>query len=464
MDPTSAIEFVPTIEPVATAQAVSTVHAVPIVQLAAQPEKRPAAAPERRKPGYSWRRQGFLPWVVGWTWRILVGVMLCLSPLPSVVASYLGSIVVFGWFYRWMQARALRHWWSQSPRRREVAFPEFCDELGPDGPVSRPRWFWHERPIGLLNRPAPSGRPAGFFRTVGRLLTIPVHSLGLNIGLGVRGLLATYLVTGWGVSLMAFSWYFGWYISFNKIYEEFGIGPVLGLLGGFVVFTAGLFYTPMAQAHQAVAGGFSSFFQVRVVLRLIHARMSAYVFLALLLFFFSAILEVLRLMVAGPEFPGNLRDVSALEALRFLRNYLTGCTLFFFLVLLLLRGLTARIYASAVLKALRRGTLRADDFPPTVARALHRLDLVPPPPVPGHPLVAAGRSTFRVIYRGVLYTLLFLFLAMFVARFYLGYFLVFSDFRGPLNHPLVHLPCIDSTPAHLLAGLEEEPQRHHPKY
>jgi hypothetical protein len=437
---------------------VPVLQSVPVVELVVESEQ-----PAAHKPAYSWRQQGYLPWAIGWAWRIFVGVLLCLSPLPSVLASYLGSIVVFGWLYRWMQGRILRRWWKLSRRRSEIAFHEFCAELGPDGPVSRPRWFWHEHPIDLLNRPTPSGKPAGFFRTLGRFVKIPVASIFLNVGRGIQGLLATYLITGWGVSLMAFSWYFGWMTSFNKIYEEHGIGPGLGLLGGFVLFVAGLFYTPMAQAHQAVAGGFSSFFQFRVVLRLIHARMSAYVFLAALFLIVSVILEGLRVAVASTDFPGN-HAATVPEGLDALRNYLTGCTVFFFLAVLLLRGLTARIYASAVLKALGRGTLRLDEMPPAVVEALQRLDLVPAPVAPGHPLLVAGKSSFRTVYRGMLYAMLFGLWALFVARFYVGYFLVFSDFRGPLNHPLVHLPCIDSTPTHLTAGHEEEPLRHHPKF
>ncbi len=469
MDPTS-ITSIPTVQPAPAEPApmiellpeppaIPIVEPVPLVQLAPEP---PEPAP--RKPGYSWRRQGFIPWVIGWTWRIFIGVHLCLSPLPSVAASYLGSIVVFGWFYRWMQAHVLRAWWQQSRRRTEIALHEFFAELGPDGPVSRPRWFWHERPIALLNRPAPSGAPAGFFRTIGRLLIIPVHSFLLNLGRGIQGLLATYLITGWGVTLIAFSWYFGWMVSFNKVYEDHGIGGVLGLVGAFVIFVAGLFYTPMAQAHQAVAGGFSSFFQFRIVLRLIHARMMPYVLLTALFGVTSVILEGLRLAVADPKFHGNLPEVSVPEALDYMRTYLTRCTIFFFLALLLLHGLAARIYASAVLKALRRGTLKLDEFPPAVRNALERLDLVPAPPSPGHPLLVAGRSTIRVFYRGALYSLLFVLWALFVARFYVGYFIVFNDFRGPLNHPLVHAPCIDSTPTHLTAGLEEEPQRDLPKF
>jgi hypothetical protein len=439
---------------------VPTVLPVPVVRFVPEPEK---PAPPKRRPAYSWRRQGWLPWAVGWVWRIFVGVMLCLSPLPSVALSYLGSVLVFGWFYRWMRARSLRFWWMRSPRRDEVALHEFLDELE-DAPVSRPRWFLHEHPIRLLNAPAPSGKPAGFFRTVGRFLKVPLHSLGLNLGRGVQGLLATYLVTGLGMLLMAFSWYFGWHNSFNKGYEDFGIGPVLGLLGGFIVFAAGAFYAPMAQAHQAAAGGFGSFFQFRVVMRLIHARMSGYVFLTALFFVISVILEGLRLAVADPNFRGNRHEVSVEEALTFLRNYLTGCTVFFFLSLLLLRGLTARLYASAVLKALRRGTLSVSELPAAVAGPLARLNLVPAPPAASHPLIVAGRSTFGLAYRGALYTLIFLLWALFVARFYVGYFLVFNDFRGPLNHPLLHLPCIDSTPTHLIEGHEEEPLRHHPKF
>src|ERR1043166_8910157 len=182
----------PAIEPVPTVELVPTAQPVPMVELV--PERPQAPSAEPRKPAYSWRRQGWIPFFIGWIWRITLGISLCLSALPSVAMSFLGSIVVFGWLYRWMQARTLHYWWKQSRRRSEIAFHEFCDELDPDGPVGRPRWFWHERPIQLLNRPAPSGTVAGPFRTLARLFLIPTHSFLLNIGRGIQGLLATYLV------------------------------------------------------------------------------------------------------------------------------------------------------------------------------------------------------------------------------------------------------------------------------
>src|SRR5437870_4779729 len=105
MEHSSAITSEP---PVPVVERVPTVQVVPTVQLVPEPAEVLPAEP--RRPGYSWRRQAWIPWAIGWVWRIAVGVSLCLSALPSVAMSFLGSIVVFGWLYRWMQARTLRYW------------------------------------------------------------------------------------------------------------------------------------------------------------------------------------------------------------------------------------------------------------------------------------------------------------------------------------------------------------------
>src|SRR5207244_2851383 len=100
---------------------------------------------------------------------------------------------------------------------------------------------------------------------------------------------------------MRVSWELGWFNSLNKGYEQVLIGPVAGLLG-IALFIAAMFYVLMAQVHQAVAGDFRAFFDIRFVWRLIRARLSAYVILAALIVLISLPLEILK---TAPAFFGD---------------------------------------------------------------------------------------------------------------------------------------------------------------
>jgi hypothetical protein len=66
--------------------------------------------------------------------------------------------------------------------------------------------------------------------------------------------------------------------------------------------------------------------------------------------------------------------------------------------------------------------------------------------------LAHAKTGIRWNYQRVLFVLLFTCLILFAARFYVGSFLVFNDFRRPLNQPVVPFPTIDSTPWHLSQG------------
>ena len=53
-------------------------------------------------------------------------------------------MVSVGWLTRRTQGRVLYAWWKRSPRRSEESFADFRGTLGPDAPVTRPRWFLRE--------------------------------------------------------------------------------------------------------------------------------------------------------------------------------------------------------------------------------------------------------------------------------------------------------------------------------
>jgi hypothetical protein len=406
--------------------------AIPQVLLAAPRPRSPA-----RRSILAILGRGLLG-LLGWLWRWLAGAFLCLNTFTS--------ILVTGWTYRWVQGLVLRGWWKQSRFRKEGSFDDFLAGLGPPAPVRKPRWLLQERIRASLTRPGPDGQPAGALHLTLRLLRAPWHSLWLNFKVGVKALVCTLLLTGWGCLLIYFGWTFGWLNSFNKGYEQAFVGPLVSLLG-IALFALSLFYLPMAQIHQGVTGEARAFFDFRFVWRLIQARITAYCGVAALIVLASLPLEVLKIVV--PNVLGN--DESQPDAeLRWQMGWaLFGACLLLFPTLLLVRRVAARVYRSAVLRVLRRGTVTRDELHPALARWLDRLELLPVPVAATTGLGQAVWTGGRLGYRGLLYFLLFVIWLLFVAQTYAGEFFVRHTALGFLNRELLQLPTFDYMPADL---------------
>lgn len=427
------------------------VEAAPIPVVLVAPEEPKTAPPKAEKlPPDRVIRENALYTLVAWIARFLVGVVMICNVFPL---SFITAIAAFGWLQRRMQATSLRGWWRESPRRLEGTFQNFLDLLGPDAPVERPRWFLRERIVLTLERMSKGNSLWAFLRVGWSLATLPIHSLWLNFKVGATGLFATYMLTGWGCFIMLFSWYFGWFNSFHKGYEDAFLGLLSGLLGSFLLILA-LLYVPMAQAHQAAAGEIAAFFQFRVVTRLILTRLTAYVILIAGLALTSLIFEIPRIITVGDNFGPNLAS-SPQEAYWMLRNYWFVWSIFFFFALIVLKTITALIYRSAMLKAVRAGTILTSDLPPRLAHWFDKLEILPQAQLPQHVVVTALKTTISWKYRVMMFGIAFSLWLLFVMRFYVGYFLVFNEYRGILNHPVVQVPCIDWTPWHLVHGEEE---------
>jgi len=375
-----------------------------------------------------------LVFVVGWLWRLAVGAVLCFN--------YFSSILVAGWTYRFMQGVALRGWWKQRRSEAGQSFQDFLESLGPGGPVARPRWLLREHIRQVLY---PKHGP----RKLSQVLQLPWHSLWLNFGVGFRAILCTYLLTGWGCLMMTASWEFGWVNSFNKGYEQALVGPLVGI-AGILLFSLAMIYVPMAQVHQAVTGQARAFFDFRFVFKLIQARFMAYAFLAALTMLVALPLEILKFLpmyfYQMQMFPEEASDA---EHLAFLQKYLIVCGLVLFLSLILLRGLAAVIYRSAVMKVLRRGRVKHEELHPVLANWFDRLDCWPKPDAAPSTLGTIARFTARWPYRFALYGLLTLMWIVFTAQAYVGQFVNYHPYWGFMNRPLVQFPCVDYVPQHL---------------
>jgi hypothetical protein len=407
-------------------------------------------ADERPRRGLGRFLWDCLSFVVGWSWRLLVGALLCFN---WFILSFITSIVVLGWTYRWMQMLVLRGWWKQSRQRARGTFADFCAGLIAQAPAPRPRWFLRERIGQALLRPAPGGGTPGPFRLLLRLLSIPWHSLWLNFKIGVQAIFCTNLLVGWGCLMMLVSWEFGWLNSFHKGYEQAWIGPLTGIVGSLLLMAA-MFYVPMAQAHQAATGQARAFFEFRLVWQLIRARLTAYVFLAMLIALASLIFNILILVPVAENFAGNAAATPELGLAAYWQ-YSFWCSLFVFLTWLLLHYVAAVIYRSAVLKALRRGTVTRGELHPLLGMWIQQLQLDVTPRAATVGLGWYARLTARFAYRRVLFTMLFLVWLTFVVRFYAGYFFRADPYLAFLNHPMIQLPCFDYIPPHLYLGYDD---------
>src|SRR5262245_57503351 len=142
-----------------------------------------------RHPGPLWRAPSS---PFGWSLPIVAGAWLCFN---VYLLSYVTSILVVGWMFRWTRARVLHGWWKQSPLRQGGTFEMFCTEAGRGAVVRRPRWFLPEKG---------SWTPA----------------LWLNFRTGLFALLCITLLLGWGGALMHFGWDLGGSTTFAQGYDK----------------------------------------------------------------------------------------------------------------------------------------------------------------------------------------------------------------------------------------------------
>jgi hypothetical protein len=228
------------------------------------------------------------------------------------------------------------------------------------------------------------------------------------------------------------------------------VGPGVSLLG-IVLFIVAMLYVPMAQARQAVTGNWRGFYQFRLVWTLVRRRWLACFGLAALYTLFSIPLMILAAVVMSlPNINPKLADLTPIQTIQYLNRYFFWSAAFVFPAFVLLRLVAARIYATALLKAVQSGAVAQDALAEIEWQSLHRLNLLTvEPPRMRHPVLRivawagtrAGRITFGILT----------FLVWFAFTFQL-YIAQFFNYRGApvwLNQTLVQLPWFHHIPATL---------------
>lgn len=376
----------------------------------------PAEAPATpslpdRSPSRLWRSVVFV-------WKFAVGMFCC--------QSLFFSIFLVGWTYRFMQRAALKAWWKRS--QSETPLRDF---LASRDHRSWPNWIVH-----------PNFRETFLAHKVKALF----HSLWLNFRLGVAGAFNTFVLTLPGCALMLFGWYDGWNNSFNKGYEQFSVGPATSWLG-ILIFAIAMLYVPMAQARQAITGEWRSFYEWRLVWRLVRLRWLESLGIAAVYAVVS--IPILILRAGAPYLQGKANKLSAEELMTLpheqivhsLDQYYFWCALLILPAFVLVRWLAARNYAAGTVIAIKRGLIAAFGLSDFERGALARLNLLEPAPAPPrHILLRVAARVWRFGLRSAAITAVFLVWLIYIFELYICQFFHYIPGIGWLNHCLVQLP------------------------
>lgn len=372
-----------------------------------------------------WRRRAWFPI------KMVIGMAL-----SQVLV---GSVILLGWTYRLMQRAVIKRWWQlSSPEERGASFMEFA--IG--GTHAKQHLAWPNFILGQNGIPRDElSRASGFFARLRIYVSHLTRSLFQNIRLGLQGILTTWSLTLPGCLLWLFAWYDGWNNSFNKGYEQAIVGPMVFVLG-IVLFVAAMLYVPMAQSRFASTGSWRSFFQFRLVWKLVRQEWLGSLVLAGLYAMLAFPVNILKTFPQFfPQIRPELELLSAEDAISFLKIYFFWVMLIVLPVLVGLRLVAARIYASGIVRGLRRGTISEEDLSENEWESLHRLRLIEAPEPATHHIIVkmlawiatrAGRITSAV--------LIGTFWFLFIFQVLVSEFLNFHPFVGWLNQPLVQLP------------------------
>jgi len=369
--------------------------------------------------------------LLGFLAKYFLGMVFCQS-LPT-------SFLVVGWSYRLAQRAALKRYWRLSGVN--TAGESFAAWLCRDASLR----YLDQAPAWFLAQPDAGGvvaAPSGAIRALGVKLA---HSLWLNFKIGFLAVVNTWVLTVPGCVLWWFAWHAGWHNSFNKGYEQAAVGPLTGVLG-VLLFIAAMFLLPLAQARQAVTGEWRSFYQFRLVWRLIRSRWLDCLLLAALYSALSVPVMLLKtLPVFLPQMSSSLNHLTADQAEVFLKSYYFWSALVLFPAYLWLRLAAARVYAHGVVAALKSGALVAGDLAAIERDWLQRVGFCAP-------VLSSQvrRSGLRRIGVGVTTISASFVLAIiwftFVAQIFISEFFNYHPVVGWLNQPLVQLPWLRYLP------------------
>lgn len=370
-------------------------------------------------------------------WNLLIAALLTLQLLSVAL--------VAGWTYRLMQRETVRAWWrwSASPGK-SATFEAFCAKDVDTAPLAeRPRWLL----APASRRAADRARGVGRFRRAAWTL---LYGLVRNATTGVQALFNTFVLTLPAGILWWLGWSSGWNNSFHKGYEQIFLGTAIAF-AGVVWFCAVMLHVPLAQARQAATGDWRRFYDFRLVARLVQTRWPGVLLLACA---YNLLAVPVSLLKVGPQFAWlanpDMAGWTDAELLRWLNGYYFLASLVGVGIYLILQVMAARVYARAVVAAIRRGTVSPGELASNERAVLDRLELATsaePKRRPGIVVVAARMGSLGARTAATVALLVVWF--MFSAQIFVTEFFAYHGARGWLNQPLVQAPWFRAVPPHL---------------
>jgi hypothetical protein len=373
------------------------------------------------------------------------------APLKFLVGmvftqSFLGSLMIVGWTYRFAQRCILKCWWVRSAHAANGGrFEEFLAAQ----PQTRehlhwPNWFAQPNFRQAFQR----DKQTSCLAYLKQIATACFLSLGRNAKLGAQAIANTWVLTLPACALWLFAWYDGWNNSFNKGYEQAAIGPLLGVFG-VMLFIAAMFYVPMAQMRHAATGEWRTFYQFRLVWALIRQRWLGCTLLAALYAAMSVPVTILKTapyflydsFATKHGFAVGLTNPDPQQLIQFLNGYYFWSALLVFPAFVLLRFVGARVYAGALLDAFQSDQLPASSLAQNEQEALEQLGLLHVRPKPQGKFFVRAVAWFATRAGRVAATILLVWLwFVFVAQIFIGQFVNHHPLGGWLNQPVVQLP------------------------
>jgi hypothetical protein len=373
--------------------------------------------------------------------RIPVAIRkLCFGALFGT--SFVLSFLVVGWAQRVARREVAKSWWKRA--RRSNIGPSFADfAAGAErtrGLVHWPDWFLGPSQPRLDARSNPSRLPRWSHRFLGSFVN--------NAKFGVQSTFNTFVLLLPGTGLWAIGWFFGWQISFDKVYEHFAVGRSL-FIAGTLWFCAAMFYVPLAQARQASTGDWRAFYQFGLVARCARKVWLQNCGLALLALALSIPAMILKTAPTfWPQMSEALRDLPPAQQLQRIESYFLLVAFYGVPAFVYFRMVAARVYARAVVLALHSGAIGPDQLSDDELDSLNRLGLLQPrASSPRHWISRFLRSLSTRAGRIVAGLATFLIWLLFVFNIMTHeFFNHHAGGRGWLNQPTLELPWFDYTP------------------
>lgn len=338
--------------------------------------------------------------------KFILGVLLC-QTAPT-------AVLVVGWTYRLARSAVIGRWAASAGR-----------------PVARQHW--------------PNWIIGGGQRDTG-VVQAWLGSLWANLRAGLRALIGIWIVTLPGAGLLFLGWTNGWNTSFNRVYEHIGLGPQTMLIGAALLVPA-LLYLPMALIHQAVSEDWRGLYRLGLVARLIRQKPLASFGLAVLYGALSMPLLLLTVLpLALPNIDPALERMTAGETIEFLNLYYLAAGVAVFSLFVAARLAAARVYAAAMVAAVRRGRIGVGQLPDAVRDLLGSVTVDPPRVRPAAiRWAAAAAGAVATVTIAMLTATAWLGL---VSQIVIAQFFHYRGALGWLNHPMVQLPWLRYMPDH----------------